>query len=560
MYSSLLCSSCIVNTHLHIHIMDVHHYCSLISVYIGILFNNGFFVNRKASVNIMECTSCKRKFATQLNSDADTPMCKHCRLCLQATSSSVDAVDDDDDSFDDAPKEDTSTPTTTTTTTTQHLEAAASSSGSSSVASITLFPTPPVATVVSSDTQTSSSSKSDRRVTMPPASCKLCRSKFRYRMCLVRHLKTNHKDVIDLNNLHSYISYDSDDSISKVYKASFSEGEDIVEANFSITSDRSNSISGMDPDNDSLKDGAADASLASIDTSYDLTSGLDFDPEKTSSMIVVDDSLKRRFVCHLCKKSFDRQYRLKRHLQVHNPNRPKIKCDLCSKSFTRQDSLEAHVKAAHSKLRPYVCTYEGCNKAYSNSSQLLQHSRLHTGGKPYQCNFCDKSFAFANEHKEHIRDVHIYSNSHKCSYCHKVYSTEEELSLHKTKEHRVECEVCNKTFSRLAYLEVHVKVHEGDGKFNCSSCFKSFDNESNYRQHIKSHPDYKPYGCQVCNVSFSHPSNLINHQKAMHGYDPANDSSGSNAQEPVDLTGINLSQNCSIVQEDGTGNNDMCLP
>ena len=535
-----------------------HYCCSLISVYVAILFNYGFLVDRKVSVNIMECTSCKRKFATQRNSDVDTPMCKHCRLCLQAASSSVVAIDDD--GFDDAPKEDSSISTTTTTTATQPLEVPASSSSrSSSVASVTLFPTPTTATVVNSDAQMSTS-KSERRVTMPPASCKLCHSKFRYRMCLVRHLKTNHKDVIDLNNLHSYISYDSDDSLSKIYKTGFSEGEDIVEASFSITTDRANSISGMDPNNDSLKDGAADTSLASIDTSYDLTSGLDFDPQKTSSMITVDDSMKRRFVCHLCNKSFDRQYRLKRHLQVHNPNRPKIRCDLCTKSFTRQDSLDAHVKAAHSKLRPYVCTYEGCNKAYSNSSQLLQHSRLHTGGKPYQCSFCDKSFAFANEHKEHVRDVHTDTTAHKCSYCHKVFSSEEELSLHKTKEHRVECEVCNKTFSRLAYLEVHVKVHEGDGKFNCSSCFKSFDNESNYRQHIKVHPDYKPYGCQVCNISFSHPSNLINHQKAMHGYDPANDSSGSNAQDPVDLTGIDLSHNCNMVQEDGTSNNDMCLP
>lgn len=457
-------------------------------------------------------------------------MCKHCRLCLQAANSLVSA---EDDSFDDGgTKEDVSTSTTPQ----QHLEMA-----SSSVTSVPLYPSPPTATVVSSDTQTSSP-KPERRVTMPPASCKLCHSKFRYRMCLVRHLKTNHKDVIDMDNLHSYISYDSDDTIAKAYRASFSEGEDIGEASFSISSDTTNPLSAIDPEGDSLKDRAVDTSLVSIDTSYDLTSGLDFDPQKIR--IIVDETLKRRFVCHLCKKSFDRQYRLKRHLQVHNPNRPKIRCELCTKSFTRQDSLEAHMKAAHSKLRPYVCTYEGCNKAYSNSSQLLQHSRLHTGGKPYQCNFCDKSFTFANEHKEHIRDIHTNSTSHKCSYCHKLFSCEEELSLHKTKEHRVECEVCNKTFSRLAYLEVHIKVHEGDGKFNCSTCLKSFDNESNYRQHIKVHPDYKPYACQVCNISFSHPSNLINHQKAMHGYDPANDDpsnggdTSTSLQQPVDLTGM----------------------
>ena len=511
----------------------------------------GLVARKMSTVNIMECNSCKRKFATQRNnSDGDTPLCKHCRLCLQVADPSVVTTDEDDrfDEDDDAEEDPgaSSTP--------HHLEIPDDSGDSSGVSGMPLYPPQSAATVVSSETP-STTSKSERRVTMPPASCKLCHSKFRYRMCLVRHLKTNHKDVVDLNNLHSYISYDSDDSISKVYKTSFSEGEDVGEANFSMTSDRSNSISGMDPDGDALKDRTIDASLTSIDTSYDLTSGLDFDVQKAT--IIVDDTLKRRFVCHLCKKSFDRQYRLKRHLQVHNPNRPKIRCELCTKSFTRQDSLEAHIKAAHSKLRPYVCTHDGCNKAYSNSSQLLQHSRLHTGGKPYQCGYCDKSFAFANEHKDHIRNMHTNSTSHKCSYCHKTYSSEEELSLHKTKEHRVECEVCNKTFSRLAYLEVHIKVHEGDGKFNCSTCFKSFDNESNYRQHIKIHPDYKPYACQICNVSFSHPSNLINHQKAIHSYDPS--TSSSSLQQPVQLPAISMPQNCNIAQEDGVNNDDMCL-
>ena len=527
----------------------VYHMCAQVSylmllrIFSDVCFIIFIFLRfyRKVTVNIIDCSSCKRKFATQHGNDSDNALCKHCRLCLQESNSPF-VVAAENESFENDPKVDDETLTTP-----QHLEMPASSN---SMPDIPLYPSIPVPTIVSNDTQPSSS-KSERRVTMPPASCKLCNSKFRYRMCLVRHLKANHKDVIDLNNLHSYISYDSDEAISKVYNTSYPDGEEIGEANFSITGEGPHPMSGID--SDTMKDRGADTSLSSLDTSYDLTSGLDFDPQKVR--IIVDDR-KKQFVCHLCKKSFDRQYRLKRHLQVHNPNRPKIKCELCTKSFTRQDSLEAHMKAAHSKVRPYVCTYEGCNKAYSNSSQLLQHSRLHTGGKPYQCSFCDKSFTFASEHKEHVKDVHTNPNSHRCSYCHKVYTTEEELSLHKTKEHRVECEICNKTFSRLAYLEVHVKVHEGEGKFNCSTCFKSFDNESNYRQHIKIHPDYKPYACQVCSISFSHPSNLINHQKAMHGYDAANCSTSSmQQQQPVDLTGINLSQNCDLSQEDGTNGN-----
>ena len=31
-----------------------------------------------------------------------------------------------------------------------------------------------------------------------------------------------------------------------------------------------------------------------------------------------------KYVCPTCSKSFDRPYRLQRHLQIHNPNRPKV--------------------------------------------------------------------------------------------------------------------------------------------------------------------------------------------------------------------------------------------
>ena len=38
----------------------------------------------------------------------------------------------------------------------------------------------------------------------------------------------------------------------------------------------------------------------------------------------VGEGLVDRYACPTCNKVFDRPYRLQRHLQIHNPNRPKV--------------------------------------------------------------------------------------------------------------------------------------------------------------------------------------------------------------------------------------------
>ncbi len=83
-----------------------------------------------------------------------------------------------------------------------------------------------------------------------------------------------------------------------------------------------------------------------------------------------------RYTCPTCNKIFDRPYRLQRHLQIHNPNRPKVSCQLCDKVFTRTDTLENHMKCLHSNDRPYKCTFEGCPKRFPLQSALIHHLKV----------------------------------------------------------------------------------------------------------------------------------------------------------------------------------------
>lgn len=57
----------------------------------------------------------------------------------------------------------------------------------------------------------------------------------------------------------------------------------------------------------------------------------------------------------------------------------------------------------HLGLKPYTCTV--CKKAFTQSTNLRQHMRIHTGERPYICSECGKSFT-------HSSNLALHKNSH----------------------------------------------------------------------------------------------------------------------------------------------------
>lgn len=83
----------------------------------------------------------------------------------------------------------------------------------------------------------------------------------------------------------------------------------------------------------------------------------------------------------------------------------------------------------------FRCRHPGCQKAFSQLSNLQSHSRCHQTDKPYKCNSCYKCFSDEPSLLEHIpkhkESKHL--KTHICQYCGKSYTQETYLQKHMQK-------------------------------------------------------------------------------------------------------------------------------
>jgi hypothetical protein len=99
------------------------------------------------------------------------------------------------------------------------------------------------------------------------------------------------------------------------------------------------------------------------------------------------------------------------HNVVHNRSEPRkrnsrkriilaqLQCTICFKIFSRPYNLKSHQKT-HTKERPFICLFPGCNWAFARPHDLKRHDLLHTGEKPYGCS-CGKRFDRSDAVKRH---------------------------------------------------------------------------------------------------------------------------------------------------------------
>lgn len=225
----------------------------------------------------------------------------------------------------------------------------------------------------------------------------------------------------------------------------------------------------------------------------------------------------RRWVCH-CGKAFPSSTRYHKHLRLHSDLRL-YRCTEpgCGKSYKRKAHLDRHLRT-HQEEKPFVCTFQGCTKSFPSQQKLNRHMLAH---QRLRCEVCGKTFRklakLQCHQQEHAAEAAEEGRARKRKTQPALESREVNAWRRATRNKVYACDSCDEKFGRFQDLVAHRKAQHPKLSI-CPDCGKAYRRESALREHQRQVHEEALLICPhaSCGQVFSRASNLHMHERVAH--------------------------------------------
>uniref|UniRef100_A0A0X3PJ05 Zinc finger protein 236 n=1 Tax=Schistocephalus solidus TaxID=70667 RepID=A0A0X3PJ05_SCHSO len=137
--------------------------------------------------------------------------------------------------------------------------------------------------------------------------------------------------------------------------------------------------------------------------------------------------------------------------------------------------------------RSVVCTL--CSHRFRRSSDLRRHMFLHSGVRPYGCDFCSRRFIIQGRMLQHMIKAHGESGNARAAQ----YSFSRRRYLQRlirlqrtfTTPQKFTCHVCGAVCRTLTGLRGHVRAHTNTNIYACPHCNRAFRSSMQRKRHLR---------------------------------------------------------------------------
>ncbi|XP_062550108.1 zinc finger protein Xfin-like isoform X2 [Armigeres subalbatus] len=223
------------------------------------------------------------------------------------------------------------------------------------------------------------------------------------------------------------------------------------------------------------------------------------------------------------------------------------KCSRCQTAFLKRASVEAHIASVHMDVKRYTCN--ACGRGFHRSRDLEEHTRTHTGERPFGCPMegCDYSSSWCTTVYRHVRRHHKHytgeltpkavtkarplptkeSDGVKANVVenHKEKPREVSVTIEANPdaasvEHITDLMDADDDEKLSPYEEININDNSG-AQYTCNICSVDFEQLLAIKRHIhKDHADVKKRSCNLCGIALSNAHNLTPHMRIHTGERP----------------------------------------